>query len=55
MNLREISREDLEREFEVRKAALIAVRDEIDRRDRMQGRPGVDVDFTKYVENGERD
>ena len=49
MNLREISREDLEREFEVRKASLIEVRNELDRRDAEKGKPGVEVDFTKYV------
>lgn len=53
MNLRELSRKELEREFEARKAALIAVRDEIDRRDAWVVRPGPNVDFTKYVENGE--
>lgn len=53
MNLRELSRKELEREFEARKAALIEVRDELDRRDALGVRPGVDVDFTKYVENGE--
>ena len=55
MNLRELSREALEREFEVRKAALIEVRDELDRRDRWVVKPGVNVDFTKYVENGDTD
>ena len=55
MNLRELSREELESEFERRKAALIAVRDEIDRRDRWVVRPGVSVDFTKYVESSEID
>lgn len=54
MNLRELSRKELEREFEARKAALIEVRDEIDRRDRGAGR-GVDVEWTKYVENGDKD
>lgn len=53
MNLRELSREELEKEFEARKAALIEVRDELDRRDAYVGRPGVHVDFTKYVENGD--
>lgn len=55
MNLRELSRKELEREFEVRKAALIEVRDEIDRRDSWVVRPGPNVDFTKYVENGDTD
>lgn len=50
MDLKSLKREDLEREFEVRKAALIEVRDELDRRDRMVGRPGVEVDYCKYVE-----
>ena len=50
MNLMNLTREDLEREFEVRKAALIEVRDELDRRDRMVGRPSVEVDYCKYVE-----
>lgn len=54
MNLRKLSRKELEREFESRKAALIEVRDEIDRRDRDVMR-GVNVDFTKYVENSEID
>lgn len=34
--------------FEQRKAALIAVRDEIDRRERDE-RKGIDFDFCKYV------
>ena len=55
MNLRELSRKELEREFEERKKALIAVRDEIDRRDRWVVRPGANVDFTKYVESSEID
>lgn len=55
MNLQELSREALELEFESRKKALIEVRDEIDRRDALVVRPGVDVDFTKYVENGDTD
>lgn len=53
MNLRELSRKELEMLFEERKKALIEVRDELDRRDARGFRPGVDVDFTKYVENGE--
>jgi len=55
MNLRELSRKELEREFEERKKALIEVRDEIDRRDSYVVRPGVNIDFTKYVENSEID
>lgn len=55
MNLRELSRKDLEREFEARKAALIEVRDEIDRRDSYVVRRGANVDFTKYVESTEID
>lgn len=55
MNLRELSRSELEREFELRKAALIAVRDELDRRDAWCVQPGPEVDFTKYVENGDTD
>lgn len=49
MNLREMSRKELEREFEARKAALIEVRDEIDRRDR---KPVASVDFCDYVGDG---
>lgn len=55
MNLRELSRKELEREFEVRKAALLEVRDELDRRDAYVVRPGVNVDWTKYVESSEID
>lgn len=52
-----MSREDLEREFEVRKRALLEVRDELDRRDRdlIDGGRGVDIDFTKYVEGDDVD
>ena len=53
--LKSLSRADLEALFEKRKAALIEVRDELDRRDREKGRKGVDVDFCKYVENGDKD
>ena len=49
--LRNMSRQELEAEFEVRKAALIEVRDEIDRRDLWTVREGPDVDFTRYVED----
>lgn len=55
MNIREMSREALERLFEERKAALIEVRDEIDRRDKERGREGVDFDFTKYVRDDDED
>lgn len=49
--LRFLSQEELERLFEARKRALIAVRDELDRR---AGDPeGVDFDFCQYV--NERD
>ena len=54
MDIRKMSREDLEREFETRKAALIEVRDEIDRRERGTGREAK-VEWTKYVENSEVD
>lgn len=49
-----MSREDLEREFEIRKRALLEVRDELDRRDREKvgGGRGVDIDFCKYVGDG---
>lgn len=50
--LRGMSREELERLFAERRMLLLEVRDEIDRRDRIEGRPGVDVDFTKYVGDG---
>lgn len=50
MNLRKLSRRELEAEFEARKRALIEVRDEIDRRDRDR-RPGADVEWTEYVEH----
>lgn len=55
MNLSELSREELEKEFDARKRALIEVRDELDRRDRWVVKPGANVDFTKYVENSEVD
>lgn len=48
-DLRKLSRKELEREFEARKAALIEVRDEIDRRD---SKPAADVDFCDYVGDG---
>lgn len=46
--LRSLTRPELERLFEERKAALIEVRDEIDRRDR-DINTGIDFDFTTYV------
>lgn len=52
MDLRKLSRKELEALFNERRRALVEVRDEIDRRDREAGRPGVDVDFTKYVGDG---
>lgn len=55
MNLRELSREELEALFEERKRLLVEVRDEIDRRDAYVVRPGANVDFTQYVENGDSD
>jgi len=53
MNLRDMSRAELESLFEERKRLLIEVRDEIDRRDAERGREGVDVDFCKYVEGSD--
>ena len=47
-----MSREELERVFAERRMLLLEVRDEIDRRDRIEGRGGVDVDFTRYVGDG---
>lgn len=47
--MRKLSRKELEREFQARKAALIAVRDEIDRRD---SKPVADVDFCDYIGDG---
>jgi hypothetical protein len=55
MRIKELSRKELEKLFEERKKALLEVRDEIDRRDRDRDLTGVDVDFTKYVEDGNRD
>ena len=49
--LREMSREELEKEFEARKKALIEVREEIDRRDSWVAKEGVNVDFTQYVQD----
>lgn len=50
-----MSRADLEREFEIRRRALLEVRDELDRRDRdlPGGGRGVPVEFCDYVD--ERD
>ena len=50
-SVRDMSRAELEREFEVRKRLLIEVRDEIDRRDSWEVREGVSVDFTRYVDD----
>lgn len=50
--LMRMSREELERLFAERRMLLLEVRDEIDRRDKIEGRKGVDVDFTKYVGDG---
>lgn len=55
MELSKLSREELEALFEERKAALIEVRDELDRRDSYVVRRGVNVDFTKYVESTDID
>lgn len=52
MNLRDMSRAELESLFEERKRLLIEVRDEIDRREAERGREGVDVDFCKYIGDG---
>lgn len=52
MDLRKLTRQELEKLFEERKNALVEVRDEIDRRDREKGKPVVNVDFTKYVGDG---
>ena len=49
--LKDLSRDELERLFEERKKALIEVRDEIDRRDKWVVKEGVNVDFTRYVED----
>lgn len=53
-DLRGLTRQELDDLFEARKRALIAVRDEIDRRERSQ-RGGVNVEWTNYVENGDTD
>lgn len=52
MDVSRMSGAELLRLFEERKRMLIAVRDEIDRRERSDGKPSVDVDFTKYVGDG---
>lgn len=49
MNLRELSRKELDRLFDERRRALIEVRDEIDRRER---KPVASVDFCDYVGDG---
>jgi ribosomal protein L29 len=46
--LRQMSRAELEKLFRERKAALIEVRDEIDRRDR-ENPKAIEVDFEQYV------
>ena len=48
-SVKEMSRVELEREFEERKRLLIEVRDEIDRRDSWEVKEGVNVDFSQYV------
>lgn len=48
MNLKSMSREDLEALFRERREALLEVRDELDRRDRDAGH-AVDFDFCQYV------
>lgn len=50
-SIREMSRGELERLFAERKAALLEVRDELDRRDRERigGGRGVAVEFCDYV------
>ena len=55
VELQRMSGAELRREFERRKAALLEVRNEIDRREKIEGRKGVPVEFTDYVENGEID
>lgn len=47
-DLRYLPMDQLRVLYEQRKAALIAVRDEIDRREK-DTRPGIDFDFCKYV------
>lgn len=49
MNLREMSRKELDKLFDERRRALIEVRDEIDRRER---KPVASVDFCDYVGDG---
>lgn len=49
MNLREMSRKELDKLFDERRRALIEVRDEIDRRER---KPVADVDFCDYIGDG---
>ena len=51
MDLREMSRADLEREFAERRRALLEVRDELDRRDRESpgGGRSASVEFCDYV------
>ena len=49
MNIRKLTNKELRELFEERKKALLEVRDEIDRR---ESKPSVEVDFTKYINNG---
>lgn len=49
MNLRELSRKELDKLFDERRRDLIEVRDEIDRRER---KPVASVDFCDYVGDG---
>lgn len=53
-DLRDMSRSDLEREFALRRRALLEVRDELDRRDResVGGGRSVNVEFCDYVDEG---
>ena len=55
LELQRMSSSELRKEFERRKALLLEVRNEIDRREKIEGRKGVRVEFTDYVENGEID
>ena len=52
ISLKKMSTRELRSLFEERKRLLIEVRDEIDRRDAVHGREGVDVDFCKYIGDG---
>lgn len=48
-DVRNMSLGELRAEFEVRKRALLEVRDEIDRRER---KPAANVEFTNYIGDG---